>query len=186
MIIETPRLRLRGWTSEDIDGWSRMNADPRVMEFFPSAYSPEESASTAATLAERLEVLGYGWWVLEVKDDPRFAGTIALQDIPFAASFTPAKEIGWRLPFQMWGRGYATEGARAVMDYAFRSLGLTEIVAMTAALNVRSQRVMERLGMTHDARDDFEHPRIAAGHPLRRHVLYRCSPLRHSSAGPAQ
>ncbi len=160
-----------------------MNADPRVMEFFPNAYSPDQSAAAAAIMAERLESLGYGWWVLEVKADPRFAGTIALQDVPFEAGFTPAKEIGWRLPFEMWGRGYATEGARAVLDYAFRSLRLMEVVAMTATLNARSQRVMQQLGMSHDTRDDFEHPRIAPGHPLRPHVLYRArSPLTVSSA----
>jgi len=171
--IETARLLLRPWRDADVDAWSAMNADPRVMEFFPSAYSREESEEVATRLRKRLDDAGRGWWIVEMKDGGAFAGTIALQSVPFDAHFTPALEVGWRLPFAAWGKGIATEGGGAAIAFAFEQLGYDELVSMTARLNVRSQRVMERLGMTHDPRDDFEHPRIDPGHRLRPHVLYR-------------
>lgn len=116
---------------------------------------------------------GYGWWVVEVRGVTPFAGLICLQEVPFEAAFTPAHEVGWRFAYEHWGQGYATEGARAAVDFAFRSLDWKEIVAFAAASNARSRRVMERLGMTYDPRDDFDHPRLVAGDPLRPHVLYR-------------
>lgn len=172
-IIETERLVLRPWRDEDIEPWAAMNADPRVMEFFPNTYTQEYASEMAAYLRARLEKDGYGWWVAEIKNGKRFAGNLALQYVPFEAHFTPALEIGWRLAFDAWGHGYATEGARALLDFAFKDLQCAQIVAMTAALNVRSQRVMQRLGMTHAAADDFEHPRLQPCHRLRPHVLYR-------------
>ena len=150
-----------------------MNADPQVAEFFPRALEREEAERLAQWVRPMLERKGYGWWVLEIKDGDVFGGVIALQDIPFEARFTPAREVGWRLPVSAWGRGLATEGARAALAYAFAVLAWADIVAMTAAINVRSQRVMERLGMHRNAADDFPHPRLAEGHPLRPHVLYR-------------
>jgi RimJ/RimL family protein N-acetyltransferase len=171
--LQTPRLLLRGWRDSDIEPWVQMNADPRVAEFFPRAFTREASESSALRLRENFERLGYGWWVVEVRGGPSFAGIVALQDVPFEADFTPALEIGWRFAPQCWGRGYATEGARAALDHAFNSLGRDEVVAMTAVPNARSQRVMQRLGMTRDLRADFDHPRIEEGRPLRRHVLYR-------------
>jgi RimJ/RimL family protein N-acetyltransferase len=170
--IETERLILRPWRDEDVAAWAAMNADPRVMEFFPNTYTEEYATEMAAYLRGRLEQDGYGWWVAQIKGGG-FAGNLALQKVPFDAHFTPAMEIGWRLPFDAWGHGYATEGARALLDFAFEELRCDEIVAMTAALNLRSQRVMERLGMTRDPADDFEHPRLEQGHRLRPHVLYR-------------
>lgn len=153
--------------------WVEMSADPRVMEFFPSTQERAEAESMATAVRERLERDGYGWWVLEVKGGAPFGGVIALQGVPFEASFTPALEVGWRLAHEHWGLGYATEGARAALDFAFAELQRDEIVAMTAAVNVRSRKVMERLGMTHDEADDFNHPRVTADHRLSRHVLYR-------------
>jgi RimJ/RimL family protein N-acetyltransferase len=150
-----------------------MSADPRVMEFFPSAYDREQAERTALRLRERLDRDGWGWWVAEVKESASFAGLIELQEVPFDAPFTPAIEVGWRLAHEYWGRGYATEGARAAIEFAFSALGRAEVVALTAAVNLRSQRVMQRLGMTHDPRDDFEYPHLDAGHRLRPHVLYR-------------
>lgn len=150
-----------------------MNADERVMEFFPSTYERAEAEAIAMRLRDMLERDGYGWWALEVKGGPAFAGVIALQNVPFHAHFTPAIEVGWRLAYGQWGKGYATEAARAVLDYAFGKLGRDEVVAMTAALNKRSQRVMERLGMVRDPDGDFEHPRVKPGHRIRPHVLYR-------------
>ncbi|HEY8312944.1 MAG TPA: GNAT family N-acetyltransferase [Candidatus Baltobacteraceae bacterium] len=175
-VIETPRLRLRGWRDADVEHWARLNADPRVMEFFPSLYDRARSESGAAEMRATLERDGYGWWVAEIKEGARFAGVIALQDVPFEAPFTPALEVGWRLPFDQWGHGYATEGAAAALDFAFDKLGWSEVVAITPAINIRSQRVMQRLGMTRDASDDFEHPRLETGHRLRRFVLYRARP----------
>lgn len=171
--LETDRLILRGWRDADIEPWVAMGADPRVMEFFPGTYDRTKAESIAALIRAALETSGYGWWVVEPKVGPVFAGVIALQDVPFDAHFTPAIEVGWRLPFDHWGKGYATEGATAALKFAFETLGADEVIAMTSALNLRSQRVMERLRMTHDPRDDFDHPRIQAGHRLRRHVIYR-------------
>jgi RimJ/RimL family protein N-acetyltransferase len=171
--IETPRLVLRPWQDEDVEHWVAMSADPRVMEFFPSVSERFEAEAMAARLRERLEQNAYGWWVVEVKGGPLFAGAISLQDVPFESHFTPALEVGWRLVHDRWGHGYATEGAHAALDYAFGTLGHHEVVAMTAAVNLRSQRVMQRLGMTHDPADDFDHPRLPEGDRLRRHVLYR-------------
>lgn len=153
-----------------------MNADPRVMEFFPSAFTRNEADEVAARLRERLETNGFGWWVAETKEDGSFAGVIALQMVPFEAAFTPALEVGWRLPVSAWGKGFATEGGAAALRFARERLGYDEVVAMTAAINVRSRRVMERLGMTYDPADDFAHPRLEEGHRLRPHVLYRSRP----------
>jgi RimJ/RimL family protein N-acetyltransferase len=171
--IETHRLVLRDWTKDDVESWAQMNADPRVMEFFPSTYSRERSLETAAQMREELLRDGFGWLVVEVKGGMPFAGAVALQRVPFEAHFTPAYEIGWRFRRDAWGNGYATEAASALRDFAFRELHWPEIVAMTAAINLRSRKVMERLGMTHDAADDFTHPRLEAAHRLSLHVLYR-------------
>lgn len=171
--IETPRLILRDWRDDDVERWIRMNADPRVTEFFVRAYTPAISESLAADMREQLRRNGYGWWAVEVRGGPPFAGVIALQLVPFQAPFTPAYEIGWRFSFDHWGYGYATESAVAALDFAFNELRWPEVIAFTAASNVRSQRVMERLGMTHSVADDFDHPKIEEGHPLRHHVLYR-------------
>jgi ribosomal-protein-alanine N-acetyltransferase len=143
------------------------------MEFFPSTYTRERAERSASILRERLERDGYGWWILEIKAGASFAGVIALQDVPFEAHFTPALEIGWRLRQDHWGHGYATEAARAAVGFVFSELQRDEVVAMTAAINERSQRVMQRLGMTRDTNDDFDHPAVADGSPLRPHVLYR-------------
>lgn len=117
---------------------------------------------------------GWGLWAVEVKDGPQFIGFVGLNEVDFEAHFTPAVEVGWRLARQHWGNGYATEAARAAVDFAFQELALQEIVSMTTVANERSRRVMGRLGMVRDPADDFDHPRVPAG-PLRRHVLYRLS-----------
>lgn len=143
------------------------------MEFFTSTYDRERAGTVAATLRERLERDGYGWWVTERKADRAFLGVTALQDVPFEAHFTPAREIGWRFAFDAWGHGYATEAAQELLRFAFDVHEWPEVVAMTSVLNVRSQRVMRRLGMTYDPSDDFENPYVEAGHRLKHHVLYR-------------
>jgi RimJ/RimL family protein N-acetyltransferase len=166
-------LILRDWRDDDLEPFTAMNADPRVTEFFAKSYTRALSESAAVAMREQLRRDGYGWWAVEVRGGSRFVGVIALQAVPFEAPFTPANEIGWRLSVENWGRGYATEGARAALDFAFGELRWYEVVAFTAAANARSRRVMERLGMTHDPSDDFDHPKIEPGHPLHRHVLYR-------------
>jgi RimJ/RimL family protein N-acetyltransferase len=171
--LETARLRLRDWRDSDVEAWIAMNADVRVSEFLGKTFSREDSLASAAKIRELLHRDGFGWWAVELRDGAEFAGVIALQAVPFQAPFTPANEIGWRFAAEHWGKGYATEGARAALDYAFGVLRWPEVMAFTAASNVRSQRVMERLGMTRDPADDFDHPRLASDHPLRRHVLYR-------------
>ncbi len=172
-MLTTERLRLRTWRKEDIEPFAALNADPRVREFFPSTLTPVESAQSVQGIREHFDAHGFGLWAVEVIDGPSFIGFIGLAVPSFATQFTPCVELGYRLAFNYWGRGYATEGAQAALAFGFETLRFAEIVAFTATGNLRSRRVMERLGMTHDAADDFDHPLIPMGHPLRRHVLYR-------------
>jgi ribosomal-protein-alanine N-acetyltransferase len=172
-MIETARLRLRPWTDEDLEPWIAMMTDPDVMRYVvPEPITRAGAERAARHYREELQRKGYGWWPIEVKGGTSFGGIILLQDVPFTAAFTPAVEVGWLLPREQWGKGLATEGARAVLDHAFGTLNLAEVVALTAAGNLASQRVMQRLGMTHDSADDFDHPRLS-GHPLQHCVLYR-------------
>jgi RimJ/RimL family protein N-acetyltransferase len=131
-------------------------------------------------MADRIEAHfakhGFGPWAVEVKDGPPFVGFVGLAVPRFEAHFTPAVEVGWRLAFDAWGHGYATEGARAALAYALDSLGAREVVSYTVPGNRRSRSVMERLGLRRDAADDFDHPLVPEGSPLRRHVLYRTPP----------
>lgn len=150
-----------------------MNADPRVMEYLPALLTPPESDAFAAHAEAHFEEHGFGLWAVEIAGAAPFAGFIGLSKPRFDAPFQPCVEIGWRLAAQHWGRGYATEGARAALAFGFETLGLEEIVSFTVPGNSRSRHVMEAIGMTRDPRDDFDHPSLAADHPLRRHVLYR-------------
>jgi len=170
--VRTARLRLRGWRASDREPFAAMNADPRVMEHFPSVLSREESDALIDSIERHVVERGFGLWAVEIPGVAPFAGFVGLSIPRFEAPFMPAVEVGWRLAHPLWGFGYATEGARAAVAFGFASLGLSEIVSFTTAGNLRSRRVMERLGMTHDPRDDFDHPALAS-HPLRRHVLYR-------------
>lgn len=174
-VIETPRLRLRQWTDADIERWADMNADTRVMEFFVEPTPRDRSRSQAASMRAALERNGYGWFVMELKNRPGFSGVIAVDDVGYDVPYRPRREIGWRLPVEAWGCGYATEAARALMTFAFEDLRWPHLVAMTAAINMRSRNVMEKLGMTRDPADDFDHPRVPDGHRVKRHVLYRKS-----------
>jgi ribosomal-protein-alanine N-acetyltransferase len=171
--IHTERLLLRRWQPEDRAPFARLNADPRVVEFLPGPLTPQESDALADRIAAHFHEHGFGLWALEVLGVARFAGFLGLSIPRFEARFTPCVEIGWRLDAAHWNRGYATEGARAALRCGFEALGLEEIVSFTAAGNVRSRRVMEKLGMTRSPSDDFDHPALPEGHALRRHVLYR-------------
>jgi RimJ/RimL family protein N-acetyltransferase len=171
--LRTTRLRLRGWCREDLDGFAALNADPRVMAHFPQLLSREQSDLLAERIVSDLRSQGWGLWAVEVAATRSFAGFVGLSRPRFPAHFTPAVEVGWRLAHEYWGRGYATEAARAALGFGFESLGLSEIVSFTSVDNVPSRRVMERLGMRHDPEDDFDHPSLPEGHWLRPHVLYR-------------
>jgi RimJ/RimL family protein N-acetyltransferase len=172
-VIETPRLRLRGWRAEDREPFYRINSDPRAMEHFPACLTRAESDGLAQRIEAHLAARGFGLWAAEVRETGEFAGFIGLSVPTFEAHFTPCVEIGWRLDPAWWNRGLATEGASAALRFAFETLGLNEVVSFTVPANRASRRVMEKVGMCHDPADDFDHPKIPEGHPLRRHVLYR-------------
>ncbi len=163
-----------------------MNADPAVMEFFPKAMTAEESDALVERAEARFEEDGFGIFAVEVPGVDPFVGFVGLNAFTTKESpplpFAPGVEVGWRLAHHVWGRGYAPEAARASLDFGFGEIGLEEIVSFTSVLNVRSRRVMEKIGMHREAGDDFEHPRVPEG-PLRPHVLYRLS--RHEHRGPS-
>jgi RimJ/RimL family protein N-acetyltransferase len=174
--IVTERLVLRRWRREDREPFAVMNADPAVMEFFPSALSREQSDVLAQRGDELFDRFGYGLFAVEVRDNEPFVGFVGLApfttDEPSPLPFAPGVEVGWRLTQGVWGRGYAPEAATACLDLGFNA-GLDEIVSFTSVLNERSQSVMRKIGMQRDPAADFDHPRIADGDRLRPHVLYR-------------
>ncbi len=173
MIAKTERLILRRWRNSDREPFARMNADPSVMEFFPQPLSAEDSDLLVDRVEAHFEQHGFGPCAAELAEDHSFIGFVGLSVPKFSAHFTPCVEIGWRLSAGHWGRGLATEGAREMVRQAFDVLGLEELVSFTVPANLRSRRVMEKLEMTHNPEDDFDHPALPANHPLRRHVLYR-------------
>ena len=176
-MIRTERLLLRQWRDDDLDAFAALNADPEVMRHFPRTLSRAESETLVARQRTLIAERGWGLWAVEAPEG--FIGFVGLSEPRFEAHFTPAVEVGWRLARHGWWKGYATEAARAVTAYAFGELGLEELVSFTFVGNERSRGVMERLGMTHDPADDFEHPLLPEDDPLRHHVLYR---LRRSPA----
>lgn len=173
--LVTERLVLRGWHESDRLPFRRINADPGVMEFMPAPLDTNESDEMMERIKMHFRQHGFGPFAVELRPEGRFIGFIGLAIPTFDAPFTPAVEIGWRLAAEHWGKGLATEGAHEVLRYAFETAGLGDLVSFTVPANLRSRRVMEKLGMTRDPRDDFEHPRLPQGHSLRRHVLYRLS-----------
>jgi RimJ/RimL family protein N-acetyltransferase len=171
--IRTDRLYLRRWVPGDRAPFAAINADPRVMEHFPSVLSRDDSDALAARIEAHFDRYGFGLWAVEIPGIAPFAGFVGLSVPEFEAHFTPCVEIGWRLGAAHWRRGYATEAARAALAFGFDTLGLEEIVSFTVADNLRSRRVMERIGMHRNPADDFDHPALSEGDPLRRHVMYR-------------
>lgn len=172
LMIETERLLLRRWKELDRQPFARMNADSRVMEFMPPL-SRAESDLLIDRIESRFRERGFGLYAAELRQEQLFIGFIGLAVPAFQAHFTPCVEIGWRLAADHWGRGLATEGALAVVRHAFGPLALDALVSFTVPANLRSRRVMEKIGMTHHPCDDFDHPNIPEGSALRRHVLYR-------------
>jgi ribosomal-protein-alanine N-acetyltransferase len=171
--VRTDRLLLRPWREDDLAPFAALNADPAVMEHFAKPLERAESDAFVARIQAHFAREGFGFWAVEAPGIAPLVGMVGLARPAFEAHFTPCVEIGWRLARDYWGRGYATEAARAALGYGFEQLDLDEIVAFTATGNARSRAVMERIGMTRSAEDDFDHPALPEGHRLRRHVLYR-------------
>ncbi len=166
-------MLLRRWRETDCEPFAALNADPRVMEFFPACPTRDESDAMVSRIEQGFEKNNFGLWAVEVPEVASFIGFIGLSIPRFEAHFTPCVEIGWRLAFEHWGKGFATEGAGATLRFAFETLKLPEVVSMTAHQNVRSWHVMEKIGMTRTPADDFDHPLLPEGHTLTPHVLYR-------------
>ena len=174
-IIETERLILRKWQKEDAEPYYLINQDSKVIEFFSGSKTTDQVSSFIQACNNEINSKNYGLFAAELKETSNLIGFIGLSftGTDFNAPFTPAVEVGWRLGSQFWGKGYATEGARACLDYGFNKLDLKEIVSFTYHLNLRSIAVMERLGMNRDLNGDFNHPQLAPDHPISKHVLYR-------------
>jgi RimJ/RimL family protein N-acetyltransferase len=177
-ILTTDRLLLRTWQAEDLSLMAAINADPVVMEYFPQIQDMIATEKLLARINAQYQQYGYTVYATETLAKHEFIGFVGLFHpsftIPhFQARSMPIVEIGWRLSAQHWGKGFATEAANAVLNYAFTQLQLAEIISFTAAINCRSQRVMEKIGLQHDPVDDFAHPNLADDSPLKKHVLYR-------------
>ncbi len=173
MKILTARLKLREWKEADKEPFFELNSDPRVMELMPKLLSKEESDQLIERIKRQFQEDGYSFFALELIENQTFIGLIGLSIPKFQSFFTPCVEIGWRLAYNYWGKGYATEGAKASLNYGFNELNLSEIVSFTVPQNIRSRQVMERIGMKNI--DEFEHPLLPQGHPLRKHILYKKS-----------
>ncbi|MHA4817809.1 GNAT family N-acetyltransferase [Streptomyces aculeolatus] len=169
--LRTDRLVLRRWKDSDLEPWAALNADPEVREHLGDLLTRAESDASVARFQADLDRRGFGWWAVEVRATGEFVGFAGLDPVDDGMPFTGV-EIGWRLARRAWGRGYATEAARAVLAYGFDTLGLAEILAVTTSANLRSQAVMRRIGMVRDLVGDFDDPAVPAG-PLRSSVVFR-------------
>jgi RimJ/RimL family protein N-acetyltransferase len=175
------RVRLRRWREEDRDAFAAINSDARVMEFFPAPLSRVESDAMADRIEKHFGEHGFGLWAIEIPGVAPFIGFAGLTWAQFRAPFTPCVEVGWRLAFEHWGHGYATEAARLALGHGFGTHALSEVVSFTSATNRRSRAVMERLGMRRDPAEDFDYPSFPENHPLRRHVLYRLGAVSYAN-----
>ena len=174
-LLETPRLVLRGWRESDRAPFAALNDDPAVMEHFPSRLTRAESDAMVEHIGDHFARHGFGLWAVEAPGTADFLGFVGLSIPRFESHFTPCVEVGWRLAREHWGRGYAPEAARAALRFGFEQIGLDQIVSFTVPGNLKSRRVMEKIEMRRNPADDFDHPSLPEGHPLRRHVLYRRS-----------
>lgn len=172
--FDTARLRLRQWCAADREPFAALNADPKVMEFFPALLTRAESDALADRCQTYITERGWSFWAVETKTTHEFIGFVGLHTPAPDLPFSPCVEVGWRLAAKHWGKGFATEAARGALRVGFEQLGLLEIVSFTTVGNIRSRAVMERLGMI-ETKETFEHPKIPVGHVLRRHCLYRLS-----------
>lgn len=175
-MIETERLYLRQWQASDFATFAKMNADPEVMQYFPKLLPAALSDVIANKCQQLIEDNGWGFWAVSLKDGSEkcddFIGFVGLNEVHKDMPFAPAVEIAWRLRKEYWGQGYATEAARAALNFAFTELTLHEVVAFTAVINKRSQLLMKRLGMI-DTQQNFYHPMLSPEHRLAKHVLYK-------------
>lgn len=168
--LETKRLQLRDWKEADIEPFSQLNADKKVMEYFPNTLSNDQTIMFYKTILSEFHECGFGLYAVEVKANKEFIGFIGFHRADFEADFTPCIEIGWRLKKEAWGNGYATEGAAACLHYGFNKLGLGNIYSFTAEMNKPSQNVMKKIGMNFIK--TFNHPKVKEDSPLHKHVLY--------------
>lgn len=171
--LRTPRLLLREWRDDDREPFAVMSFDPQVMQYLLPFADRVASDGWLARMQQLQDEDGFCNWALELPGEAAFIGAVGLNRLRYDAPFTPAVEVAWRLARPFWGKGYATEAARAAIDDGFGRLHLDEVVAVTVPANSASWRVMERLGMRRDPGEDFDHPRVPEGHSLRPHVLYR-------------
>jgi ribosomal-protein-alanine N-acetyltransferase len=172
VVLRTRRLVLRPWTAADREPFAAMNADREVRRFFPSLQTRAESDASADFLSAQFERTAYGPWAVEIPGTVPFAGFVGFWETNLDAPPRGRVEIGWRLARACWGNGYATEAARAALDFGFREGGLAEIVAFVVPENRASRRVMEKIGLREVPNGSFEHPRVSEGHPLRLHLTY--------------
>lgn len=173
-ILQTSRLGLRAWTMADLEAMSKINADERVMEYFPNTQSAADTRKFIESQQRAHKVEGYCFFAAEELDTENFIGFIGILKFKFDVDFAPGVEIGWRLGFDHWGKGYATEGAEAVLNFAFEEKRIPEIWSFTTLTNQRSENVMKKLGMAKVG--EFQHPLVDVGHPLKPHVLYKITP----------
>jgi RimJ/RimL family protein N-acetyltransferase len=178
VIFTTDRLILRTWKPSDIPLMATISSDPLVMEHFPATQDIAATQALVDHINQHYEKFGYALYAVEIKDTREFIGFVGLNHPPFEIpnfkpKGLPIVEIGWRLSSNHWGQGYATEAAKAVLDYAFTELNLCEIISFTVPANTKSRHVMEKIGLHHSEADDFDHPKLEENSPLKRHVLYR-------------
>ena len=171
--LQTSRLILRNWKQNDIEPFAILNSDPRVCEFLPNVLSQEETLSSVMKIQSHFKKHAFGLFAVELISTKTFIGFVGLKYFSFDSHFTPSVELAWRLSWENWGQGLATEAAQKVTQYGFETLGLPEILAITAKRNQRSRRVMEKLGMFTNEDENFLHPQLEYSHPLAEHVLYR-------------
>jgi RimJ/RimL family protein N-acetyltransferase len=176
-VIETERLILRTWKDDDVDGYYRINQDLKVIEFLRGPLTRQEVAEFIALENQQFEQLQFTLWAAEEKSTGKLIGFIGLNSPKWESHFTPCVEIGWRLGSEYWGKGYATECAKAVLKYGFEIIGLKEIVSFTVPANTRSIRVMEKIGMKRDFNGNFAHPCLSVDHKLSKHILYKIQKL---------
>jgi RimJ/RimL family protein N-acetyltransferase len=174
-MLSTERLLLRSWNEVDINSYYKINQDPKVIEFLPSSLSIAQVKNFIDYANRQQEEKNYTLWAVEHKEDSKLIGFIGLNYTDFAAYFTPAVEIGWRLSSKYWNKGYATEGAEVSLKFAFDKLNLKEIISFTAMNNLRSRRVMEKIGLNYVVNGDFNIPSLPVEHKLSKHVLYKLS-----------
>ena len=169
-MLETDRLILRQWKESDYPHFINMGLDQVVMQYFPNLWAKDESLEFIHKVKAIIEKNGWGFWAVALKESGQFIGFIGLHSQPEQFEFSPCVEIGWRLAKEYWGNGYATEGSRAVLRYAFNELNLNKVVSFTAVLNTRSEAIMKKIGMIKVK--EFDHPRLPEGNYLRKHLLY--------------